>query len=151
MEIRVESEAELRAFGERLGAMLRGTESIELVGDVGAGKTTLVKAIAAGMGVSDDVSSPSYTLSQTYEAPGGLRLAHYDFYRLADPGILTQELEEVLADSGTVVAIEWADIVAGVLPTDHLSVHISPTGDDGRKIVFKAGGDISRRLVEQLT
>lgn len=150
MKIRVKSEAELQAFGEQLGAALGGGESIELIGDVGAGKTTLVKAIAAGMGVVGDVSSPSYTLSQTYEAPGGLRLAHYDFYRLTEPGILAEELAEVLADGSTVVAIEWAAIVADVLPTDHLSIHITPTGENERTLAVKSSGDRSRHILERL-
>lgn len=151
MEIQVASVTELQDFGARLGALLKGGESIELVGDVGAGKTTLVKAIARGMGVADNVSSPSYTLSQTYDASHGLRLAHYDFYRLDDPGILAQELTEVLKDDKIVVAIEWADIVTGVLPVDHIRIHIVPISDHGRRLSLKAGGDVSRRLLESLT
>ena len=84
MELRVEDEREMRAFGKRLGSVLSGGEVIELVGDVGAGKTTLAKSIAEGMGVQEDISSPSYTLNQLYDAPYGLKLAHYDFYRLED-------------------------------------------------------------------
>lgn len=150
MEIIVDNKEQLDALGVRLGSLLKGGEAIELIGDVGAGKTTLVKAIANGMGVSDTVGSPSYTLSQTYDAADGKQLVHYDFYRLSDPGILMQELHEVLTQSHAVVAIEWADIVADVLPADHMQVHIIPTSDDGRRIVCKAGGDVSRRLLEQL-
>lgn len=150
MEKAVESERELRAFGVRLGAALMGGEVIELIGDVGAGKTTLTKAIAAGMGVTDDVGSPSYTLSQVYEAPHGLRLTHYDFYRLDDPGILASELAEVLSDERTVTAIEWGDIVAGVLPTDHLQIRITPLSETERQLTLVASGDKSNRILESL-
>lgn len=146
----MENEQELSAIGMRLGALLAGGESFELVGDVGAGKTTLVKAIAAGMGITDGIASPSYTLSQTYTAPSGLRLVHYDFYRLDDPGILAQELEEVLADNSSVVAIEWADIIADVLPFDHLQIQIVPISENGRRLVIAARGDRSARIAEQL-
>lgn len=150
MEIKVESERELRAFGARLGAVLSGGEIIELIGDVGAGKTTLVKAIATGMGITDAVGSPSYTLSQTYEAPHGLRLAHYDFYRLGSPGILASELAEILTDQKTVVAIEWADIVADILPPDHLRISIVPASEMARQLTVAAGGDVSSGVLEKL-
>ncbi len=151
MEIEVQSEQELGLFGARLGAALTGGEVIELVGDVGAGKTTLAKAIAAGMGIIDTISSPSYTLSQTYVAPSGLRLVHYDFYRLDDPGILTQELAEVLTDPKAVVAVEWSGIVENILPADCARIQIVPTGEAARQLTLMAGGDKSQSLIGKLT
>lgn len=150
MEKHVENQEELEALGIRLGNVLQGGEVIELVGDVGAGKTTLTKAIAAGMGIRDAVTSPSYTLSQLYRAESGLRLRHYDFYRLNDPGILAAELEEVLEDEATVTIVEWADIVAGILPVDHLQVLITATSETTRKIVLRSSGEKSQWLVEQM-
>lgn len=144
------SERELHGFGVQLGALLKGGEVIELVGDVGAGKTTFVKAVAEGMGVVGDVSSPSYTISQLYDSSRGIRLAHYDFYRLSDPGILSSELEEAMSDERSIVAIEWGDIVADVLPQDHLRVRITPLGESKRWLVLTSGGEVSRQLVEAL-
>lgn len=146
----MQSEQELSAFGMRLGSMLEGGEVIELVGDVGAGKTTLVKAIAVGMGINDTIGSPSYTLSQVYEAPHDRRLVHYDFYRLSDPGILADELAEALAGPGVVTAIEWGDIVANVIPPDHVHIMITPVDDTARRLTLRAGGEKSSRLLEQL-
>lgn len=146
----MQSEQELSAFGMRLGSMLEGGEVIELVGDVGAGKTTLVKAIAVGMGINDTIGSPSYTLSQVYEAPHDRRLVHYDFYRLSDPGILADELAEALAGPGVVTAIEWGDIVANVIPPDHVHIMIIPVDDTARRLTLRAGGEKSSRLLEQL-
>ena len=142
---------ELDDFGVRLGRHFDGGETIELVGDVGAGKTTLTKAIASGMGIADDISSPSYTLSQTYESPSGVRLVHYDFYRLSDPGVLANELKEVLKDMKSVVVIEWAAIVKDVLPDDHLTILITPVSDMARNLSLRANGPGSLKLLEALT
>jgi len=150
MDILVDNQQELAKIGARLGSAAKGGEVVELIGDVGAGKTTLTKAIALGMGISDDVGSPSYVLSQTYDAPSGLRLRHYDFYRLSDPGILAAELEEALQDEHAVIVIEWGDIVAGILPNDHLQIRIVPTSDIARRLSFTSGGESSKRLVERL-
>lgn len=150
MTIEVKSENEMKDYGRRLGALLQGGEILELVGDVGAGKTTLSKGIAAGMGVDEDVQSPSFTISRVYDTASGLRLAHYDFYRLHDAGIMTAELHETLNDNKTVTLIEWAEIVSGVLPADRLTVSITSPSETARSVELKAGGEKSRRLLEEL-
>lgn len=150
MVVEIKSEGEMRAFGIKLGAFLRGGEVIELVGDVGAGKTALTKGIAAGLGIEEDVQSPSYTISRVYESPVHLHLVHYDFYRLHDPGITAEELAEALGDMHNITVIEWADIVKGVLPPDRLSVHIAPTGEHGRQLKITAGGEMSRGILRKL-
>jgi len=151
MDIKVNSVDELNFFGKRLGSVVSGGEVIELSGDLGAGKTTLVKSIASGMGITDDVGSPSYTLNQVYETPGGQRLAHYDFYRLDDSGILADELKDDLTDNQTVTVIEWGGIVADVLPLDHLKIRILPIDENTRLLSIMAGGDMSNTLVDKLT
>ena len=130
----VTDEQQTRDLGEKLGRLLGGGEVIELVGDVGAGKTTFVKGLAVGLSIDEDVQSPSFTISRVYEARDDLQLAHYDFYRLSDAGIMADELTETTQDPLTVTVIEWADIVEGVLP-------------DGRiRIVFAAPTETSRTL-----
>ena len=91
-EIIVQTAEELIELGVTLGSLLRGGETIELVGDIGAGKTTLTKGLARGMGIAEEVQSPTFTLSRVYDAPNGRRLAHYDFYRLNNAGIMQAEL-----------------------------------------------------------
>lgn len=149
--ITIENEAAMKAFGARLGALFAGGEVIELVGDVGAGKTTLTKGIAEGMGVEETVQSPSFTISRVYdETDKGLRLAHYDFYRLHDAGIMADELRETAHDRTAVTIIEWADIVAGVLPEDHLTVTIIAPTEQTRRVELRASGPLSQRLMEGL-
>lgn len=152
MTIEVHSEADMKALGATLGALLRGGEVIELVGDVGAGKTTLTKGIAQGMSIDEDVQSPSFTISRVYDAPNGLTLAHYDFYRLGDAGIMANELHETVHDKNTVTIIEWAEIISGVLPKDHLKIIISSSADDeqSRRVVFDASGDRASALLKEL-
>lgn len=148
MVIEVHSEAEMKTFGARLGGLLGGGEVIELVGDVGAGKTTLTKGIAAGLGVDEDVQSPSFTISRVYDTPSDLRLSHYDFYRLQDAGIMADELQETVTDSHGITIIEWAEVVSGVLPADRLTIHITSPSENTRRIELSAGGQTSNRLMK---
>jgi tRNA threonylcarbamoyladenosine biosynthesis protein TsaE len=150
MILDIKSDAEMKDLGAKLGALLRGGEIIELVGDVGAGKTTFTKGLARGMSVDEDVQSPSFTISRVYDAPNGLRLAHYDFYRLHNAGIMADDLRETLGDAITVTVIEWAEIVSGVLPEDRLTLLISSTSEDDRRVELKVDGPTSRKLMEQL-
>jgi len=146
MIIEVKDASEMVAFGKRLAALLRGSEVIELIGDVGAGKTTLAKGIAKGLGVDEDVQSPSFTISRVYPARDGLTLAHYDFYRLDDAGIMKEELGETIKDLHTVTIIEWGNVVTGVLPTDRLTLSIVPPTETTRRIIVEAHGPKSLRI-----
>ncbi len=148
--IEVKSELHMQQLGERLGQLLQGNEVIELIGDVGAGKTTLVRGLARGLGAIETVQSPSFTVSRLYDLGEGRRLAHYDFYRLVDPGIMVDELAETIGTHGTVVVIEWAAVVEQVLPGDRLTITITSPSPTERVLITTAGGQSSRYLVEQL-
>lgn len=150
MNITLTSEAEMKAFGARMGGLLRGGEVIELIGDVGAGKTTLTKSIAVGLDITEDIQSPTFTISRVYDGRLDLRLSHYDFYRLHDAGIMADELHETIADPKGITIIEWAEIVAGVLPDDRLTVHITSPEETVRHIELRAGGQKSKALLERL-
>jgi len=146
MIIEVDNEQATRALGMKIGELLRGGETLELTGDVGAGKTTFVKGLALGLGIDEDVQSPSFTISRVYEARDGLQLAHYDFYRLNDAGIMAAELTETTQDPTTVTVIEWADIVEGVLPNDRLGiVFVSPT-ETSRHLTLTGPTEILEKL-----
>lgn len=135
----VSSENAMKELGRRLGERFRGGEVLELVGDVGAGKTTLTKGIGEGMRLDDDVQSPSFTISRVYDARDGLQLHHYDFYRLNDAGVMSFELAESIAEPGVVTVVEWADTVQDVIPKDHVRINIAYTPDgEGRELTMEA-------------
>ena len=112
---------------------MRGGEVFELVSDLGGGKTSFVKGLAQGMGSDDQVHSPSFTISNQYRARE-FTLYHFDFYRLADPGIMRQELAEVLGDNAVVVAVEWAEAVSDVLPVERGIIELRTRGENERQI-----------------
>jgi len=135
-------------LGSGLGSRLRGGEVIELISDVGGGKTTLVRSIAKGMGSKDTVGSPSFTLSREYRA-GDKTLYHFDFYRLSDPGIVANELAEVIGDPLGVVVVEWANIVENVLPAHHLTIRIKTTSETKRQLVFEYPDNLQYLIPEE--
>ena len=140
----------MKAWAEQLGVCLAGGELIELIGDVGAGKTTLVKGLAVGLGIDEDIQSPSFTISRVYDARNDLQMAHYDFYRLHDAGIMADEIREVMDDPRSIVVIEWANIVNDVLPADRLTIRITSPTETTRVITLEAGGVMSQALLEKL-
>lgn len=140
----------MKAFGETIGSFLYGGEIIELIGDVGSGKTTLAKGIAVGLGIDEYVQSPSFMISRVYKGRNNITLAHYDFYRLDDVGIMANELQETIGEPNVVTIIEWAGVVKGVLPTDRLSIKITSPTENSREVICTSGGNVSKKLEEQL-
>jgi len=134
--IATKSAEETEKLGFVLGKMLKGGEVIELVSDLGGGKTTFTRGIVAGAGSPDHVSSPTFTISNVYQA-NQLGIHHFDFYRLGEAGLMEHELEDVLGEADRIVIVEWSDVVAHVLPADRLRVEITASGDDGRSFEFE--------------
>jgi len=111
----VESEEAMLALGAELAADLRRGQVITLSGELGAGKTTLVRGLLRGLGFSGRVKSPSYGLVESYDV-FGLTVHHLDLYRLSDPGELDFLGLEDLVGGGSVLLIEWPERAAGRLP-----------------------------------
>lgn len=131
----VQSLEDMNRFALSFGEQCRGGELLELVGDVGTGKTTFTKGFARGLGVADDVQSPSFTISRVYTARDGLELHHYDLYRLSEPGIVQYDVAESVSDPKTVTVIEWGDTVKGVLPPDHTVLTFHYGAADNERLV----------------
>ncbi|MCL2451546.1 tRNA (adenosine(37)-N6)-threonylcarbamoyltransferase complex ATPase subunit type 1 TsaE [Candidatus Saccharibacteria bacterium] len=132
--MKVKSDADMRKLGEQIGAELKGGEILELVGDVGVGKTTFVKGLARGLEITDDVQSPSFTINRNYRGRDGLMLNHYDFYRLHEPGIMAMEIAESLGESKNITVVEWGASVRDVLPSKRIVVKITYLPDEGREV-----------------
>lgn len=109
-------ETELRAWGEAYGRSLRPPLWLTLEGELGAGKTTLVQAIARGLGVTEPVTSPTYAIVHQYAAPSGT-VHHLDLYRLRDPSELAHLGWDDLLRSPGVVIVEWPDRAGDALPS----------------------------------
>ncbi len=122
-------------LSEQIGRNLKGGECIELISDVGGGKTTFVRGLAKGAGSSDHVSSPTFTISKVYKTPK-FEIVHFDFYRLQEAGLIEHEIEEAVYEPSTVIVVEWSDIVRHVLPEDRLQIKISTVNEEGRELEF---------------
>jgi len=130
------SSEQTEQLAEKLGHNLRGGEIIELVSDLGGGKTTFTRGLVRGAGSTDRVRSPTFTLSSEYKTPK-FTVAHFDFYRLGEAGIVADELAEVIGDPNYVVVVEWGDIVHDVLPADRLTIRLNLTGENARNLNFE--------------
>ena len=139
----------MKQLGEAIGQSVSGGEVLELVGDIGAGKTTLTKGIARALGINEPVQSPTFTISRVYDSPKGLRLVHYDFYRLSEAGIMGDEIREAM-DDDSVVVVEWAGAVDDDLPKDRLVVKITTISEEERLVEFHPGGKKSTELWQKI-
>jgi tRNA threonylcarbamoyladenosine biosynthesis protein TsaE len=135
------------AFGRRLGILLFPGAVVALVGELGAGKTHLARAIAEGLGVGDGrvVTSPTFVLVQEYQ--GRLPIGHFDAYRLRSEGEFADLGAAEYFEGSGVCLVEWADRVPGCLPAEHLRIALTITGDTSRRALVEARGRRYEALV----
>lgn len=131
--IRSSSADQTVQIGENIGRMLKGGEIIELISDLGGGKTTFTRGLAHGAGSPDHVASPTFTVSKVYKTQH-FDIHHFDFYRLQEAGIMEHELHDLLDDPKSVIVVEWGDIVQHILPDERLTVEIMQTDAESRDI-----------------
>lgn len=126
------SDEETRALGRQLAPQLKGV--VLLIGDLGAGKTTLAKGIVEGRGAAhaDDVSSPTFTLIHEYGDP--VAVYHADLYRLDTAEQVRRLGLEELFDKPALTLIEWGERFPELIPLDHGEIHLAHTGDETRVI-----------------
>jgi tRNA threonylcarbamoyladenosine biosynthesis protein TsaE len=137
-------------FGHRLGALLFPGAVVALVGQLGAGKTHLTRAIAEGLGVKNPaaVNSPTFVLIQEY--PARLPIYHFDAYRLSGSREFAElGVDEYFRGAG-VCLIEWADKVEATLPAEHLRIEIEIVDANRRRFTLTATGARYEPLLEQL-
>jgi tRNA threonylcarbamoyladenosine biosynthesis protein TsaE len=153
MRVLTRSVDETRALGERLGeALLRPGDLVVLAGPLGSGKTAFAQGVARGLGVTEPVVSPTFTIVREYH--GRVPLAHVDIYRLER----LQELHDLGFDEmldDTVTLVEWGDAAGPVLPADRLEVHLEmPGAEEERQVRISPHGESwrgrARRLEEVL-
>lgn len=131
------SEQETRELGQRLAAQLPSRGVVLLIGNLGAGKTTLAKGIVEGLGIAaaDDVSSPTYTIVHEYGDP--VRVYHVDLYRLeAIEEVVRMGIEDLL-DSPALVLIEWGERFRQLMPVSRIEIcMLSPEGASSRRLTL---------------
>ncbi len=146
--VETSSAADTARLAERLAAVLRAGDVVELVGDLGVGKTTFVRAAAAALGVEGPVTSPSFAVAQRYA--GRVPVVHLDGYRLGpvegtDADLLADEVGE-----DAVVFAEWPEGLGAVLPAARLRVELEHLGGDRRLVRFSAADPESLAVVRSL-
>ena len=152
MRVHLEGESAQEGFGGRLAQVLAADWSagwvVHLHGDLGTGKTTLVRGILRGLGHEGSVKSPTYTLIEPYE-PGGRAVYHLDLYRLGDPEELEYlGLRDLLGGEGLVL-VEWPERAGSALPPADLEVRIAYAGE-GRDLDIEGPGPRAAALIRAL-
>lgn len=123
------TEAELVAWGERIGREAETPLVVALRGDLGAGKSTLARAVAHGAGVAGDIPSPTFNLVFSYDAPRGITIRHLDLYRLEREDEVWELGWAELGAPGDLVLIEWPQRAESLLPAPRWEVEIEDFGD----------------------
>lgn len=167
LDIISHSSAQTQRLGMRLGDLLRGGELLLLDGQLGTGKTTFTQGLAQGMGITETVNSPTFTLLKEYQVVSqgqvndtplhafqrqtkGPALYHFDLYRLDDPEeMIDLGFEDYFFSTAGVCVVEWADKADGFWPVEHLRIRLKMLSETKRGIVFIATGERYRALLQQ--
>lgn len=145
--IETNSEEQTKSLAEKIATLLKPGDVLTLEGDLGAGKTTFTKGIAAGLGISRTLSSPTFTIVKEYE--GTIPLYHMDVYRLegSDEDI---GFDEYFHGNGIAV-VEWAQFIEDYLPLERLNITINYLDEESRVIEFDPIGDHFEKVVKEIT
>ena len=137
-KIHLKNTEDTLALGKRIAEGLKPGDVLALVGPLGAGKTTLAQAIARGLGVTERMASPTFTIVQEYET-GRLPLYHFDVYRVSDPDELFEIGFDEYLHAGGVCLIEWADLIEDILPDNTVWIKLDyAEGEDERVCVIES-------------
>ena len=131
------TEPELITWGEAFGRAARPPLVVTIRGDLGAGKTTLAQAVCRGLGVQDEVTSPTYAIVHQYA--GRMPVYHLDLYRLAGPAELTNIGWDDIIESGGVVLVEWPERAGAAIPPDHIPLALEHVAGAPDRRVLLAG------------
>ena len=131
------SQQQTYEFGQKIGRELKGGEVITLDGELGAGKTVFTKGLASSLGITDEITSPTFTILNIYEN-SPLTLYHYDAYRLkSGEEAYGSGLTDYLCDRGGVCVIEWAQNISSALPKKLIKIQINYLGATEREIIYE--------------
>ena len=132
---------ETMELGRRLATTLKKGDVLAFTGALGAGKTTFCRGIASGLGCIDPVQSPTFTIANVYRGP--VTFAHFDAYRISSADDLETAGFYDYLDAGAVVAVEWSENVAALLPPQLIRIDIVATPEGGRQITIEGAAGFS--------
>jgi tRNA threonylcarbamoyladenosine biosynthesis protein TsaE len=139
------SDIETIALGSKLGALLHGGEFIALTGDLGGGKTQFTKGIAQGLGITETIVSPTFTIERIYG-----KLHHFDLYRTVEDKEIAESIRDLVSDGDNIVVIEWPENISGILPDEYLALEFKYLDENERELTFTEHGKRSKVLLEAL-
>ena len=141
---------ETNKLGYKIARNIQTPILIEMAGDLGGGKTALVKSIAKALGITQTVTSPTFNIYREYKSPSGVMLRHFDLYRLSNDEIVQNELNDALEDKDAVVCVEWAQHFTQHSSTDRLSIECGYISENERKYEISAYGQNAKKILENI-
>lgn len=143
------SDIETIALGSKLGSLLQGGEFIALTGDLGGGKTQFTKGIALGLGISETIVSPTFTIERIYKAKE-FELHHFDLYRVFNDKEIASEIADLEKDDKNIIVIEWPENIEGITPSEVLTIDFKYLADNERELILKSQGTKYESLMVKL-
>jgi tRNA threonylcarbamoyladenosine biosynthesis protein TsaE len=147
VKIYLENEEKTKDIGYKLGKLLDKKSILCLIGDLGAGKTTLTQSIAKGLEVDDYITSPTFTIVNEYE--GRVPLYHYDVYRIGSSDEMYDIGFDEYINSDGVCIIEWANLIEDILPDEYLYIDIKYK-ENGREMILNPKGEKYEEIIKEL-
>ena len=148
VKIYLENEEKTREIGSKLGELLTPKSVICLIGDLGAGKTTMTQSLARALGVDDYITSPTFTIVNEYE--GKMPLYHFDVYRIETPEEMYDIGFDEYIDGDGVCIIEWANLIEDILPDEYLYIEMNYK-ETGREMILTPKGEKYEEIVKELS
>ena len=148
VKIYLENEEKTREIGSKLGELLTPKSVICLIGDLGAGKTTMTQSLARALGVDDYITSPTFTIVNEYE--GRMPLYHFDVYRIGSSEEMYDIGFDEYIDGDGVCIIEWANLIEDILPDEYLYIEMNYK-ETGREMILTPKGEKYEEIVKELS
>ncbi|MGL4796855.1 MAG: tRNA (adenosine(37)-N6)-threonylcarbamoyltransferase complex ATPase subunit type 1 TsaE [Paraclostridium sp.] len=148
VKIYLENEEKTREIGSKLGNLLTPKSVVCLIGDLGAGKTTMTQSLAKSLGVDDYITSPTFTIVNEYE--GRIPLYHFDVYRIGSSEEMYDIGFDEYIDGEGVCIIEWANLIEDILPDEYLYIEMNYI-ENGREMTLNPKGEKYEEIVKELT
>ncbi|GAA0700901.1 tRNA (adenosine(37)-N6)-threonylcarbamoyltransferase complex ATPase subunit type 1 TsaE [Paraclostridium ghonii] len=148
IKIYLENEEQTREIGFKLGQLLTPKSVVCLIGDLGAGKTTMTKSLAKSLEVDDDITSPTFTIVNEYE--GKMPLYHFDVYRIGSSDEMYDIGFDEYINGDGVCIIEWANLIEDILPDEYLYIEMNYK-ESGREMILTPKGEKYEEIVKELT